>query len=149
MKILSKKQFKKIVPEEYNKRIDEVSKRVIGYALINNLIDKPRYISFVGRNPDQIDVIEEERKPGKVYGIFPLLKNYSNPTDQIDISRIVNNIKSTGIFCRYLSNTGKVSKKLYDIDDYIVLTDFKDGSLAIGLDAIYVDCAIHERLSTK
>jgi len=149
MNVLSKKQFKKIVPEEYHERIEEVSKRVIGYALINNLIDKPRHISFVGRNPDQTDVIEEERKPGKVYGIFPVVKNYSDPNDQIDISRIVNNIKAAGIFCRYLSNTGKASKKLYDIDDYIVLTDFKDGSLAIGLDAVYVDCAIHERLSTK
>lgn len=149
MNVLSKKQFKKIVPEGYHERIEEVSKRVIGYALINNLIDKPRHISFVGRNPDQMDVIEEERKPGKVYGIFPVVKNYSDPNDQIDISRIVNNIKSAGIFCRYLSNTGRASKKLYDIDDYIVLTDFKDGSLAIGLDAVYVDCAIHERLSTK
>jgi CRISPR-associated endonuclease/helicase Cas3 len=67
----------------------------------------------------------------------------------LDISRIVNNIKAAGLFCRYLPNTGKVSKKLYDIDDYIFLTNFKDGSLAIGLDAIYVDCVIHERLSAK
>lgn len=147
--VISKKQFKKIVPEVFHEKIEEVSKRVIAYALINNLIDKPRHVSFVGRNPDQMDVIEEERKPGQVYGIFPVVKNYNDPNDQIDISRIVNNIKSAGIFCRYLSNTGSVSKKLYDIDDYIVLTDFKDGSLAIGLDAIYVDCVIHERLSAK
>ncbi|NPV61755.1 MAG: type I-D CRISPR-associated helicase Cas3' [Methanotrichaceae archaeon] len=149
MDVFSKSQFKKVVPEEHHKRIEEVSERVVGYAVINNLIDKPRHVSFVGRNPSQMDIPEEERRPEKVYGIFPVVKNFSNPNDRLDISRIVNNIKATGLFCRYLSNTGKVSKKLYDIDDYIFLTDFKDGSLAIGLDAIYVDCVIHERLSAK
>jgi CRISPR-associated endonuclease/helicase Cas3 len=149
MDVFSKKQFIKMVPEEHHKKIEEVSKRVFGYAIINNLIAKPRHVSFVGRNPEQMDLPEEERRPGKIYGILPIVKNYSDPNDHLDISRIVNNIKSAGLFCRYLSNTGNVSKKLYDIDDYIFLTDFKDGSLAIGLDAIYVDCVIHERLSAK
>ena len=149
MDVLSKKQFIKMVPEEHHKKIEEVSKRVFGYARINNLIDKPRHVSFVGRNPEQMDLPEEERRPGKIYGILPIVKNYSDPNDHLDISRIVNNIKAAGLFCRYLSNKGKVSKKLYDIDDYIFLTDFKAGSLAIGLDAIYVDCVIHERLSAK
>jgi CRISPR-associated endonuclease/helicase Cas3 len=149
MDVISKSQFKKRVPEEHHKRIEEVSKRVFGYAVINNLINKPRHVSFVGRNPEQMDKPEDERKPGKIYGIFPVVKNYNDPNDNLDISRIINNIKAAGLFCRYLSNTGKISKKLYDIDDYIFLTDFKDGSLAIGLDAIYVDCVIHERLSAK
>jgi CRISPR-associated endonuclease/helicase Cas3 len=149
MDVFSKKQFIKIVPEEHHKKIEEVSKRVLGYARINNLIDKPRHVSFVGRNPAQMDISEEERRPGRIYGVFPVIKNFNNPDDHLDISMIVNNIKSEGLFCRYLSNIGKVSKKLYDIDDYIFLTDFKDGSLAIGLDAIYVDCVIHERLSAK
>lgn len=147
MDVFSKKQFIKIVPEEYHTKIEEVSKRVFGYAIINNLIDKPRHVSLVGRNPEQMDLPEEERRPGKIYGVMPIVKNYNDPSDHLDISRIVNNIKAAGLFCRYLSNTGKVSRKLYDIDDYIFLTDFKDGSLAIGLDAIYVDCVIHERLS--
>jgi len=149
MDVVSKAQFKKRVPEEHHKRIEEVSKRVFGYALINSLIDKPRHVSFVGRNPEQMDLPEEKRRPGKIYGIFPVVKNYNDPNDHLDISRIVNNIKATGLFCRCLSNIGKVSKKLYDIDDYIFLTDFKDGCLAIGLDAIYVDCVIQERLSEK
>jgi len=147
MDVFSKKQFIKIVPEEHHTKIEEVSKRVFGYAIINNLIDKPRHVSLVGRSPEQMDLPEEERRPGKVYGIMPIVKNYNDPNDHLDISRILNNIKAAGLFCRYLPNTGKVSKKLYDIDDYIFLTDFKDGSLAIGLDAIYVDCVIHERLS--
>lgn len=149
MELLSKAQFKRAIPEEHHKEIEAVSKRVVGYAIIENLIDKPRHVSFVGRNPNQMDMPEEERKPEKIYGIFPVVKNYNDPNDHLDISKIINNIKAAGLFCRYLSNTSKVSKKLYDIDDYIFLTDFKDGSIAIGLDAIYVDCIIHERLSAK
>jgi len=149
MDLLSKGRFKKSVPDSYHKKIDEVSERVVGYTIIKRLIEKPRSISLVGRNPKQMDLPEVERKPEKAYGIFPIAKNYHNPEDKIDLSNVINNIKSKGFLCRYLSNRSKLSKELYDIDDYIALIDFKDGSLAIGLDAIYVDCVIHERLSAK
>jgi CRISPR-associated endonuclease/helicase Cas3 len=149
MDLLSKTQFKKRVPDSHHKKIDEVSERVVGYVIIKKLIEKPRSISLVGRNPKQMDLPEIERRPEKAYGIFPIAKNYHNPKDKIDLSNIINNIKSKGFLCRYLSNRSKLSKELYDIDDYIALIDFKDGCLAIGLDAVYVDCAIHERLSAK
>ena len=52
--------------------------------------------------------------------------------------------RETGFFSRYLSHSGFISKGLYDLDDYTFLMNFKDGSLALGIDALYVDCAVHD-----
>ncbi|NJD02548.1 MAG: type I-D CRISPR-associated helicase Cas3' [Ruminiclostridium sp.] len=147
MEILSKEQFRKRLPDKL-KEIDEISDRVAGYAIIKNLIEKPRYLKFVGRDMKQMDHPEVERKPEKAYGLLPVTVVKEKSTCDLDLRYIQIEIKRTGLMCRYLSNSSKVSKKFYDIDDYTMLIDFKDGSLAIGLDAIYVDCVIHERLST-
>ena len=148
MDILEKKKFKRQVPAKYHKKINEISDRVVGYAIIKNLIDKPRYVKMVGRNPKSVDLPETERKPEKAYGLLPLVMNFNDPDERLDFSRIVNTIKSKGVFCRYLAHSGKVSKRFYDLDDYTMLINFKDGSLALGLDAIYVDCVIYESLLT-
>ncbi len=149
MDILSKREFKKKIPDKSDE-IEEKSDRVFGYALINNLLEKPRYVKFFGRDPKQVDLSEIERKPEKAFGLLPVVvtKNNGNSGEKLNLSPITNEIKCTGLLCRYLSQTSKVSKKFYNIDDYTMLVDFKDGSLAIGLDAIYVDCVIHELLST-
>lgn len=150
MDILPKKQFKRRVPDDFSKKIEEVSDRVVGYAIIKNWIEKPRYVKLVGRNPKQVDLPEKGRRPEKAYGLLPWVKNFNDIDDRLDISTIVNTVKSKGLFCRYLSHSGKTSKEFYDIDDYTVLINFRDdGSLAIGLDAIYVDCVIYDRLSAR
>ena len=105
-------------------------------------------MKIAGRNLNQMDFGESERKPEKAYGLLPVVSK-NNPNDFLDMSTIVNKIKSRGFFCRYLSNTSKISKNYYNIDDYTVLLNYKDGCLAIGLDAIYVDCAIYDLLSKK
>ncbi|KKG03137.1 hypothetical protein DU86_12835 [Methanosarcina mazei] len=148
MDILPKKQFKRSVPDKYHKKIDDVSERVAGYVIIKNILEKPRYVKIAGRNLSQIDFGESERKPEKAYGLLPVVGK-NNSEDSLDMSTIVNKIKSKGFFCRYMSNTSKISKNYYNIDDYTVLLNYKDGCLAIGLDAIYVDCVIHNLLSTK
>jgi CRISPR-associated endonuclease/helicase Cas3 len=148
MDILSKKQFKKRIPDDFAKKIKEVSERVFGYAIIKNWIEKPRYVKLVGSNPKQVDLLEKDRKPEKAYRLLPVVKNINDIDNQLDISTIVNSMKSKGLFCRYLAHSGKKSKQFYDIDDYTVLINFKEGSLAIGLDAIYVDCVIYDKIST-
>lgn len=147
MELLSKKLFKKRLPDK-SKEIDEISDRVAGYAIIKNLIEKPRYIKFVGREMKQMDLPEANRKPEKAYGLLPVTVTKESSTEDLDLKYIQIEIKRTGLMCRYLSNSSKVSKKFYDIDDYTMLIDFKDGCLAIGLDAIYVDCVIYDRIST-
>ena len=147
MELLSKKLFKKRLPDK-SKEIDEISDRVAGYAIIKNLIEKPRYIKFVGREMKQMDLPEANRKPEKAYGLLPVTVKKESSTEDLDLKYIQIEIKRTGLMCRYLSNSSKVSKKFYDIDDYTMLIDFKDGCLAIGLDAIYVDCVIYDRIST-
>ncbi len=146
MDILPKKQFKRRVPDSLSKKIEEVSDRVVGYAIIKNLIEKPRYVKLVGRNPKQVDLPEKGRKPEKAYGLLPVVKNINDLDDQLNVFPIVNTMKSKGLFCRYLTHSGKVSKRFYDLDDYTMLINFKDGSLALGLDAIYADCVIYESL---
>ncbi|VVB52461.1 DEAD/DEAH box helicase [uncultured archaeon] len=146
MELLSKKLFKKRLPDK-SKEIDEISDRVAGYAIIKNLIEKPRYIKFVGREMKQMDFPEADRKPEKAYGLLPLTVTKESLTEDLNLKYIQIEIKRNGLMCRYLSNSSKVSKKFYDIDDYTMLIDFKDGCLAIGLDAIYVDCVIYDRIS--
>jgi len=147
MDILQKRNFKRRVPEKYHKKIDEISDRVIGYAIIKNLLDKPRYVKLVGRKPKQVDLPEAERKPEKAYGLLPVVTDTDDSNEPLDSFNIVNEMKSKGVFCRYLAHSGKISKRLYGLDDYTMLINFKDGSLAIGLDAIYVDCVIYDSLS--
>ena len=147
--ILPKNQFKRRVPKGYHKKIDEISDRVVGYAIIRDLIEKPRYLKFSGRNLRQMELTESNRKPEKAYGLLPVTtKHRDSDEDNLDLSTVINNIKSRGIFCRYLSHVSKTSKEFYNIDDYTMLVDYKEGSLAIGLDAIYVDCVVYDRLSS-
>jgi CRISPR-associated endonuclease/helicase Cas3 len=148
MDILPEKQFKRAIPEKYHKKIDDVSERVIGYGIIANILEKPRYVKIAGRNLTQMDFRESERKSEKAYGLLPIVSK-NNPQDFLNMSTIVNKVKSRGLFCRYLPNTSRVSKNYYSIDDYTVLLNYKDGCLAIGLDAIYVDCIIYDLLSRK
>ncbi len=91
-----------------------------------------------------MDETEASRRPGKAFEIHPVVRSQDQgerPLNLVDISR---EIRKQGIFCRYLSHSSFTSKRLYDLDDYTFLINFKDGSLALGIDALYVDCAVHE-----
>ena len=144
LKLVDRQAFLQQIPEHKVKEAKEALDRAIGCAIVHGMNIRPRKISLDGARFPQMDEAEASRKPAKVFGIHPITRDQDQnerPLDLVDISK---EIGRQGLFSRYLSHSGFISKRLYDLDDYTFLMSFKGGSLALGIDALYVDCAIHD-----
>lgn len=144
LELVDRRTFLRRIPGERVKEAKELLDRVVGCAIIHGTNDHPRRVSLDGAWFPQMDETEASRRPGKAFEIHPVVRSQDQgerPLNLVDISR---EIRKQGIFCRYLSHSSFTSKRLYDLDDYTFLINFKDGSLALGIDALYVDCAVHE-----
>jgi CRISPR-associated endonuclease/helicase Cas3 len=142
--LVDRRTFLRWIPEDKVKEAKEVLDRAVGCAIVHGMNERPRRVSLDGARFSQMDEAEASRKPGKVFGIRPIVRSQERgerPLDLVDVSK---EIGKQGLFCRYLSHSGFISKRLYDLDDYTFLMNFKDGSLALGIDALYVDCAVHD-----
>ncbi|MFY9195742.1 MAG: type I-D CRISPR-associated helicase Cas3' [Methanoculleus sp.] len=144
LELVDRREFLRRIPEDKVKEVKEFLDRTVGCAIVYGMNERPRRVSLDGARFPQMDEAEASRRPGKVLGIRPIVRNpdrSERPLDLVDVSK---EIGKQGLFCRYLSHSGLTSKRLYDLDDYTFLINFKGGSLAIGIDALYVDCAVHD-----
>ena len=144
LELVDRRTFLRRIPGEKVREAKEVLDRALGCAIIHRMNDRPRRVSLDGARLPQMDETEASRKPAKALGIRPVVRSQDQderPLNLVDVSR---EIGKQGLFCRYLSHSGFISKRLYDLDDYTFLMNFKDGSLALGIDALYVDCAVHD-----
>ena len=144
LELVDQRTFLRWIPDEKVKEAKEILDRAVGCVIIHGMNDRPRRVSLDGARLLQMDGAEASRTPEKAFGIRPVVRSQDQgerPLNLVDVSR---EIGKRGLFCRYLSHTGFTSKRLYDLDDYTFLMNFKDGSLALGIDALYVDCAVHE-----
>lgn len=144
LELVDRRTFLRRIPGEKVREAKDIFDRAVGYAIIHEMNDRPRRVSLDGARIPQMDKAEASRTPGKAFGIHPVVRSQDQderPLNLVDVSR---EIEKQGLFCRCLSHSGFTSKRLYDLDDYTFLMNFKDGSLALGIDALYVDCAVHE-----
>ncbi|MDG6249260.1 type I-D CRISPR-associated helicase Cas3' [Methanocalculus sp.] len=144
MEIVDKKTFLGRIPDHQRKEVDGFSDRIVGYAIIYGMNPNPRRVSLDGARPNQMDCEDTLRIPEMMFGIHPVIRQRSEDDRLLDLTDVSKTIRKKGIFCRYVSHSGFQSKRLYDLDDYTMLINFKDGSLALGLDALYADCAVYE-----
>ncbi|NLN77254.1 MAG: hypothetical protein GX139_13255 [Armatimonadetes bacterium] len=126
------------------KEAKEILDRAIGCAIIYEMNELPRRVSLNGARFPQMDEAEASRRPEKVFGIRPIVRSQNRDERPLDLVGVSEEIEKQGIFCRFLSHSNFISKRLYDLDDYTFLMNFKDGSLVLGVDALYVDCAVHD-----
>lgn len=144
MDIVDRKTFFRRIPEHHRKEAEQFSDRVAGYAIVYGINSSPRRVALDGARPHQMDLEETLRTPEKMFGIRPVVRRRNDDDRLLDLSDVSKAVQKQGVFGRYVSHSGMQSKSLYDLDDYTMLINFKDGSLALGLDALYVDCAVYE-----
>lgn len=144
LELVDRQTFLQQIPEDKVKEVKEVLDRTVGCAIVHGMNERPRRVSLNGAWFPQMDEAEASRKPGKVFGIHPVVRSQDRSERPLDLVGVSKEIKEQGLFCRYLSHSGFTSKRLYDLDDYTFLMNFKDGSFALGIDALYVDCAVHD-----
>jgi CRISPR-associated endonuclease/helicase Cas3 len=144
LEIVDRRRFLQRIPEDKVREAKEVLDRAVGCAIIHGMNERPRKVSLDGAWFCQMDEAEAARRPEKVFGIRPVVRSQNRDERPLDLAGISREIEKQGLFCRFLSHSGFISKRLYDLDDYTVLMNFKDGSLALGIDALYVDCAVHD-----
>ena len=136
--------FLRWVPDEKVVEAKEIVNRAVGCAIIRGMNSRPRKVSLDGARFPQMDEAEVSRTPGKMFGIRPIVRSQDGnerPLNLVDVSGM---IEKQGFFGRFLSHSSFTSKRLYDLDDYTFLVNFKGGSLALGIDALYVDCAVYD-----
>lgn len=144
IELVDRRIFLRRIPEEKVKEAKEILDRAIGCAIIYEMNELPRRVSLNGARFPQMDEAEASRRPEKVFGIRPIVRSQNRDERPLDLVGVSEEIEKQGIFCRFLSHSNFISKRLYDLDDYTFLMNFKDGSLVLGVDALYVDCAVHD-----
>ncbi len=144
LELVDQRTFLQRVPRNKVKEAKDLFDRAVGCAIVHGMNERPRRVSLDGPRFYQMDEAEALRRPRKVFGIRPVVRSQDRGERPLDLVGISKEIGKCGLFCRFLSHSGFISKRLYDLDDYVFLMDFKDGSLALGIDALYVDCAVHD-----
>ena len=145
LEIVTAEQFLQALPEDRRRWGREVSQRVKGYAFVRGRVDRPRSVKMEGATFREMRLPDHERQPRIVFGIGPFIPSRDAAVPALDITNVVEAIKRSGVFCRYFAYHGRIAKELFDLDDYLHLVPFKDGSLALNLDALYADCAAFEQ----
>lgn len=144
LELVDRRTFLRRIPKENVAEAKEVLDRAVGCAIVHGMNEHPRRVSLDGARFYQMDEAEASRTPGKVFGIRPVVRSQDRSERPLNLVDVSEEIGEHGLFCRYLSHSGFISKRLYDLDDYTFLMNFKDGSLVLGIDALYVDCAVHD-----
>jgi len=144
LEVVDRRTFLRRIPGGKVVEAKEVLDRAVGCAIVHGMNDHPRRVSLDGARFPQMDEAEASRRPGKALGIHPVVRSQDQGERPLNLVDVSEEIGKRGLFCRYLSHSGFISKRLYDLDDYTFLMNFKDGSLALGIDALYVDCAVHD-----
>lgn len=144
LKAVTREEFLRALPEKRRSWGREVAGRVMGYVFVRGRVQSPRTVMMEGATFLEMRVPDPERSPRVVSGIGPYVRSRDPAVPVPDITALNKAIKNTGVFCRYFAHKGHVAKELFDLDDYLKLVPFKDGSLALHLDALYADCAAFE-----
>lgn len=144
MEVVTRERFLRSLPEERRSWGREIAGRVAGYAFVRGRVDQPRSVKMEGATFREMQVPDPERSPRVVYGIGPYIRSRDPAVPVPDITALGEAVRQSGVFCRYFAHNGYVAKELFDLDDYLKLVPFKDGSLALHLDALYADCAAFE-----
>lgn len=144
LELVDRRTFLRRIPGEKMREAKEILDRAVGCAIIHGMNDRPRRVSLDGARFPQMDKADVSRTPGKAFGIRPVVRSQDQGERPLNLVDVSEEIGKQGLFCRYLSHSGFTSKRLYDLDDYTFLMNFKDGSLALGIDALYVDCAVYD-----
>lgn len=143
LEIMERSDFIRKVPGPLKDEIKNYDHDVFGYAWVHGIRDRPRSVSLTGAKIDQICIPEDARIPCLEYGILPVTSS-EDGVSICNISLIEKEFRKRGVMCRYLDLPAYQSRKCYELGDYARIVQYKDGSLAIGLDAFIADCAIAE-----
>jgi len=144
IEMISEESFMSRLSEDQRNEIKGVAKRVYGFCLIVKMRNTPRKVSLTGREPVQATEDLGVCVPRRERGIFPVLQSDDGSTP--DITGVQERMRKEGLFCRYIPISGWKAKSFYDLSDYTALMKFRDCSLALGIDGLYVDCAIKDGL---
>lgn len=144
LEVVSREEFLQALPEERRSWGREVAGRVAGYVFVRGRVESPRSVKMEGATFWEMGRPDQERVPRVVPGIGPYVGSRDPAVPVPDITGLSEAIRNKGVFCRYFAHRGYVAKELFDLDDYLRLVPFKDGSLALHLDALYADCAAFE-----
>jgi CRISPR-associated endonuclease/helicase Cas3 len=142
--VVTPEQFQRALPEERRPWAREVARRVAGYVFVRGRVDQPRSVKMEGATFPDMQRPDHERLPRVVFGIRPYIQSRDPASPTPDITVVQEVIERSGVFCRYFAHPGRIAKDLFDLDDYLPLVPFKDGSLALYLDALYADGAAFE-----
>lgn len=143
--IVTPEQFFRALPEDRRRWAREIAGRVKGYAFVRGRIDRPRSVKMEGATFLEMQLPDHERSPRMIFGIGPYIRSHDTLVPTPDITPVWEEIRRNGVFCRYFAHHGRIVKELFNLDDYLQLVPFKDGSLALNLDALYADCAAFEQ----
>jgi CRISPR-associated endonuclease/helicase Cas3 len=144
LEVVTREEFLRALPEERRSWGHEISGRVVGYAFVRGRVESPRSVKMEGATFQEMQMPDHERAPRVVCGIGPYVRSRDPAVPVPDIAALSTAIRNKGVFCRYFAHNRYVAKELFGLDDYLKLVPFKDGSLALDLDALYADCAAFE-----
>ncbi|KUK70140.1 MAG: CRISPR-associated helicase, Cas3 family [Methanocalculus sp. 52_23] len=144
LEVVTREEFLQALPEERRSWGREIAGRVAGYVFVRGRVESPRSVKMEGATFREMQMPDHERSPRVVLGIGPYVRSRDPAVPIPDITALDEAVRNSGVFCRYFAHKGYVTKELFDLDDYLKLVPFKDGSLALHLDALYADCAAFE-----
>lgn len=144
LEVVTREEFLRALPEDRRSWGHEISGRVAGYVFVRGRVESPRTVKMEGATFGEMRMPDQDRVPRVVCGIGPYVRSRDPAVPVPDITALNTAIRNKGVFCRYFAHNGYVAKELFDLDDYLKLVPFKDGSLALDLDALYADCAAFE-----
>ncbi|WP_292410776.1 MULTISPECIES: type I-D CRISPR-associated helicase Cas3' [unclassified Methanoculleus] len=144
LEVVTREEFMRALPEERRSWGREVAERVVGYVFVRGRVKSPRMVKMEGIKFQEMERLDQDRLPQVIFNIGPYVRSRDPAVPVLDINAINKVIKKKGVFCRYFAHNGYVAQELFDLDDYLKLVPFKDGSLALNLDALYADCAAFE-----
>lgn len=144
LEVVTCEEFLRALPEDRRSWGRDVAGRVAGYVFVRGRVESPRSVKMEGMKLTEMQMLDQERSPRVVFNIRPCVQSRDRDPAVPDITALSAAIKNKGVFCRYFAHKGYVAKGLFGLDDYLKLVSFKDGSLALHLDALYADCAAFE-----
>lgn len=144
LEVVTREEFLRALPEDRRSWGHEISGRVAGYVFVRGRVESPRTVKMEGATFPEMGMLDQDRVPRVVSNIGPYVRSRDPAVPAPDITALSAAIRNKGVFCRYFAHNGYVAKELFGLDDYLKLIPFKDGSLALHLDALYADCAAFE-----
>lgn len=148
--VVSPEAFLRALPQERGSWARDIAGRVVGYVFLRGRLERPRRTGLMGGGlVNEVRKPDHERVPRRFHSLMPYARDQEPTVPSPDITSIEAEVRGRGVFCRYFPFDTRQTKALYDLDDYLSLTPFRDGSLALNLDALYADCAAFERRTSR